>query len=70
MTASRVSEVARQSAENARRWIGLLFQPGDVIEIRALSVDRDPSRGGITYSGYFNVEASDDISKALIFYGR
>jgi hypothetical protein len=43
-----------------------LFQPGDVIEIRALNVGRNPDRSGITYSGYFNFEAEEEISRALI----
>ncbi len=56
---------ARQRAEQALHAIGVLFEPGDVIEVRALDVDRTPNRGGVTYSGYFKFEAVDEISQAI-----
>jgi hypothetical protein len=43
----------------------MLFEPGDIIEIRALDVGRTPVRAGVTYSGYFNFENSDAITKAV-----
>jgi hypothetical protein len=52
---------AQQAVNEALRAIGALFEPGDVIEIRALDVDRKPDRGGVTYSGYFNFESRDAI---------
>jgi hypothetical protein len=45
--------------------IGLLFEPGDIIEIRALDVGRTQERAGVTYSGYFNFENSQAIAKAV-----
>lgn len=50
---------------DALRTIGILFEPGDVIEIRALDVDRRPDRAGVTYSGYFNFENEKAISDAV-----
>jgi hypothetical protein len=55
-----------RSAEQALRAIGLLFEEGDVIEIRALNVDRGPNRSGNTYSGYFGFDAANEISQALL----
>ena len=49
----------------ALRAIGLLFEPGDVIEIRALDVGRSASRSGATYSGYFNFDNEQAILGAL-----
>ena len=45
--------------------IGLLFQPGDVFEIRALEVGRTAERSGFTHAGYFNVENHEAIARAL-----
>ena len=52
-------------AEDALSTIGLLFKPGDVIEIRALAVGRNPSNPGATYSGYFNFENREAIARAI-----
>ena len=49
----------------ALRAIGAIFEPGDVIEIRALDVGRTPDRSGSTHAGYFNFENSNAISAAL-----
>jgi hypothetical protein len=50
----------------ALRAIGAIFEPGDVIEIRALNVDRSGASGS-TYSGYFTFDSSDQISQAVTF---
>jgi len=57
---------ARQAANEALRAIGALFEPGDVIEVRALDVNRNPERAGVTYSGYFNFENRDAIAGAVV----
>ena len=57
--------IAPAKFDKALTAIGALFEPGDVIEIRALNVDRTPSFGGSTYSGYFEFGAADAITKAL-----
>jgi hypothetical protein len=44
------------AAAEALRTIGVLLEPNDVIEIRALNVGRSPGRKGFTISGYFNLE--------------
>lgn len=49
----------------ALRTIGALFEPGDVIEIRALDVGRTPERAGNTHAGYFNFENRAAISSAI-----
>src|SRR5260370_32187389 len=54
-----------QAAENALHTIGLLFEPGDVIEIRALDVGRTGDRAGVTYSGYFNFGNEKAIRAAI-----
>jgi hypothetical protein len=51
--------------EKALAAIGALFRLGDVIEIRALNVDRSPTFAGSTCSGYFEFEAGEAITKAL-----
>ena len=56
---------APRSAEKALQAIGTLFLPGDVIEIRALNVDRSPDRYGVIHSGYFVFEAAEEIRRAL-----
>jgi hypothetical protein len=63
------AKLVRQSCEQAVRAIGLLFKPGDVIEIRALNVDRGPTRSGVTYSGYFEFDAGEEIARALASLG-
>ena len=54
-----------RGAEDALHTIGVLFDPGDVIEIRALQVGRTADRAGMTYSGYFNFENSTAIEAAI-----
>ena len=56
MSAKRTA--VEPSGNEALRTIGALFEPGDVIEIRALDVGRTQERAGSTYSGYFNFENS------------
>jgi hypothetical protein len=51
--------------EEALRAIGILFESGDVIEIRALHVGRTPDRIGATKCGYFNFESAGAIAGAL-----
>jgi hypothetical protein len=51
--------------EEALSTISLLFKPGDVIEIRALAVGRNPRSAGVTHSGYFNAENRDAIRRAV-----
>ena len=55
----------QQADQQALSTIGLLFEPGDVIEIRALAVGRNPSNPGATYSGYFIFENRDAIARAI-----
>lgn len=52
-------------ANEALRAIGALFEPGDVIEIRALDVGRTQERAGCTYAGYFNFESKEAITAAI-----
>ncbi len=59
------SGAAERVAENALHTIGLLFEPGDVIEIRALNVGQTRNRAGATYSGYFNFEREEAIRDAI-----
>src|SRR5260370_23945595 len=54
-----------QPTDDAIRTIGILFEAGEVIEIRALAVGRDPNHSGITYAGYFNFENRDAIARAV-----
>ena len=56
---------AQQAVIEALRAIGILFEPGDVIEIRALNVGRTPDRAGNTFAGYFNFENSEAIASAI-----
>jgi hypothetical protein len=65
MIAGEPDKSSPRSTEQAMRAIGLLFEPGDVIEIRALHVDRGPTRTGVTYAGYFQFDAGDEIVHAL-----
>lgn len=55
----------QQAADEALRAIGALFEPGDVIEIRALNVGRTEHRAGATYAGYFNFENQKAIADAV-----
>lgn len=45
--------------------LALLFEPSDVIEIRALGVGRSATRGGIVKAGYFERTRSNAIQVAL-----
>ncbi len=54
-----------QSVKEALRAIGTLFEPGDVIEIRALQVGRTSDRAGSTFAGYFNFENEKAIISAI-----
>jgi hypothetical protein len=65
MTAAADADASEQAVERALRTIGLLFEPGDVIEIRALNVGRSAERAGVTYSGYFNFENENAIRTAI-----
>jgi hypothetical protein len=56
---------AQQTVNEALRAIGALFEPGDVIEIRALDVGRTQDHAGSTYAGYFNFESSQAITAAI-----
>jgi hypothetical protein len=51
--------------EEALRGIGALFEPGDVIEIRALAVGRSAHHAGRIYAGYFNFESERAIVSAI-----
>jgi hypothetical protein len=59
---STSNPVPELRADDALRTIGALFEPGDVIEIRALDVGRTLDRAGSTYAGYFNFENGDAIA--------
>jgi hypothetical protein len=54
------------AVDEALQTIGALFEPGDVIEIRALDVGRTCERAGSTYAGYFNFENSAAIGAAIL----
>jgi hypothetical protein len=56
---------SRQAVEEALRAIGALFEPNDVIEIRALNVGGTSRYSGVTISGYFNLENGPAIAKAV-----
>jgi hypothetical protein len=58
-------KVADRVVVEALRTIGALFEPGDVIEIRALNVGRNPDFAGNTRAGYFNFESRDLIGAAV-----
>lgn len=64
-TNSETRQTTPQAVNEALRAIGALFEPGDVIEVRALDVDRKPDRAGVTYSGYFNFENHDALACAV-----
>ncbi len=53
------------NVEHALHSIKLLFQPDDVIEIRALEVGQDNVRQGYTHAGYFNVENYQALARAI-----
>jgi hypothetical protein len=55
----------QQAVDDVLGTIGVLFEPGDVIEIRALAIGRSPSHPGSTSSGYFNFENRDAIAVAV-----
>src|ERR1022692_4349246 len=65
--ASPTPKPSQQAVTEALRAIGALFEPGDVIEIRALEVGRTPSRSGVTYSGYFDFGNEVAIRQAVEF---
>jgi len=54
-----------QAGAEALRTIGALFEPGDVIEIRALDVARTSDHAGNTRAGYFNFENNSAITAAI-----
>ena len=55
----------RLATNEALRAIGALFEPGDVIEIRALDVGRTLEHAGHTRAGYFDFDNGDAISAAI-----
>src|SRR5262245_26841656 len=59
------SDAGQREVDNALHAIGRLFEPGDVIEIRALNVGGTSDRAGVTYSGYFNFENEKAIGDAI-----
>jgi hypothetical protein len=58
-------KASQQGINEALRAIGMLFEPGDVIEIRALDVGRTQDHAGSTHAGYFNFENDRAISAAI-----
>jgi AAA domain len=56
---------AQIGVEESLRAIGTLFQPGDVIELRALHVGRTPDLAGRTHAGYFNFESGEQLRRAI-----
>jgi hypothetical protein len=56
LKSNALSASADLNVEHALCAIGWLFEPGDLIEIRALDVGRDNTRRGCTQEGYFNFE--------------
>lgn len=55
----------RHRCVESLRSIGILFEPGDIIEVRAVNVGRTTDRAGVTKSGYFNFENSEALAKAV-----
>jgi hypothetical protein len=64
-TDRRVRAIPSAQTNKALRALGMLFDPDDVIEIRALCVDRTQDTSGFTYSGYFEFAAVGALTKAL-----
>jgi hypothetical protein len=58
-------ELSGQTVNEPLRAIGALFEPGDLIEIRALDVGRTQNHAGCTHAGYFNIENSQAITTAI-----
>ena len=56
---------SKQINDEALRTIGVLFEPGDVFELRALNVGRNATRTGRTHAGYFNFENEQAIRAAI-----
>ena len=65
MRASKTNTTMRQAIDDTLRAIEILFEVGDVIEIRALAVGRNSAHSGSTYSGYFSFENREAIAKAI-----
>lgn len=53
------------NVDRALATIGTLFRPGDVIEVRALHVDRKPEFAGSTHAGYFEYSAGAALKQAI-----
>jgi hypothetical protein len=53
------------NVDRALATIGALFRPDDVIEVRALHVDRRPDFGGSTHAGYFEYSADAALRRAI-----
>ena len=53
------------NVDRAFATIGALFCLGDVIEVRALHVDRRPDFGGSTHAGYFEYSAEAALTLAI-----
>ncbi|MGA8597254.1 MAG: hypothetical protein WB676_21265 [Bryobacteraceae bacterium] len=54
-----------QELEHALDALAFLYQPGDIMEIRALEVGRTTDRSGYTLAGYFNIENTNAIAAAI-----
>jgi AAA domain len=57
--------LCEQTVNEVLRTIRVLFEPGDLIEIRALDIGRTQDHAGSTYAGYFNIENSQAITRAI-----
>jgi hypothetical protein len=53
------------NVEHALQTIGVLFEPGDVIEMRALGVRLTKGFGSSIHAGYFNAENRKAITQAI-----
>ena len=56
-----------QNVEHALYAIGLLFETGDVLEIRVLGLGGDGIRRGSTYAGYFDFVNEQALVRAIQF---
>ena len=65
MNANQARSGNQQAVTEALRAIGVIFEPGDVIEIRALDVGRNEDYAGSIRAGYFNFENSDAMAAAI-----
>jgi hypothetical protein len=65
MSGANTDHAVERGIAEVLRTIEVLFEPGDVIEIRAIDVGRTPDRRGDTCAGYFNFGNNRAIAEAI-----